>query len=65
MAMKAVAVFITFMCYFAVSCILVFPIEDICVWSLPIIDFHLPVLSLLLRLKLLRALHLSIEMVVN
>ena len=51
-AMKVVAVFITFVCYFAVFSILVFPIEDICGWSLPIFAFHLPVLILLLRLKL-------------
>ena len=64
-AMKVVAVFITFMCYFAVSSILVFPIEDICGWSLPIFTFHLPVLILLLRLKLVWALYLFVEMVVS
>ena len=64
-AMKVVAVFITFVCYFAVFSILVFPIEDICGWSLPIFAFHLPVLILLLRLKLVWALYLFVEMVVN
>ena len=64
-SMKVAAVFIIYMCYFSVSCILIFPIEDICGSSWPIIGFHPPVLSLLLRLKLVWALYLSVEMVVN
>ena len=64
-AMKVIALFITCMCYLVISCIRVFPIEDICGWSRPIFDFYLPVLSLMQRLILVWALYLSIELVVN